>query len=194
MSMLAQAVCFAAQMHDGTTRKGSELPYIVHPMEVAAIVGTLTEDEEVLAAAVLHDVMEDCGVAFDELERRFGLRVAQLVEAESHTHHEDMRASWEARKRESLEKLWRGDRNVKIIALGDKLSNMRAICRDYERDGDAIFFRFNQHDKRRHAWYYRRCTALLRGELGDTPAWAELQRLVERVFAGVADGEAQCVG
>lgn len=56
MSMLAQAVCFAAQMHDGTTRKGSELPYIVHPMEAAAIVGTLTEDEEVLAAAVLHEI------------------------------------------------------------------------------------------------------------------------------------------
>lgn len=61
---------------------------------------------------------------------------------------------------------------------------MRAISRDFIRDGEAMFQKFHQHDKRRHAWYYRSCTAGLKGELGDTPAWQELDELVGQVFDG----------
>ena len=69
MTLVTQAVIFAAQAHDGAARKGSEIPYIVHPMEVVAIASTMTDDPQVLAAAALHDVMEDCGIGFDELSR-----------------------------------------------------------------------------------------------------------------------------
>ena len=62
---------------------------------------------------------------------------------------------------------------------------MRAISRDFIRDGEAMFQKFHQHDKRRHAWYYRSCTAGLKSELGDTPAWQELDELVGQVFDGV---------
>lgn len=79
MTLVTEAVIFAAQAHDGAARKGSVIPYIVHPMEVVAICATLTDDPQVLAAAALHDVMEDCGIGFDELSRRFGVRVAGLV-------------------------------------------------------------------------------------------------------------------
>ena len=75
MTLVTEAVIFAAQAHDGAARKGSVIPYIVHPMEVVAICATLTDDPQVLAAAALHDVMEDCGIGFDELSRRFGVRV-----------------------------------------------------------------------------------------------------------------------
>ena len=78
MTLVTEAVIFAAQAHDGAARKGSVIPYIVHPMEVVAICATLTDDPQVLAAAALHDVMEDCGIGFDELSRRFGVRVAGL--------------------------------------------------------------------------------------------------------------------
>ena len=78
-----------------------------------------------------------------------------------------------------------GGRDARIIALCDKLSNMRAIHRDYLRDGEALFFRFHQHDKQRHAWYYRSCVALLQGELGDSEAWRELNALVDSVFGSV---------
>ena len=67
MTLVTEAVIFAAQAHDGAARKGSVIPYIVHPMEVVAICATLTDDPQVLAAAALHDVMEDCGIGFDEL-------------------------------------------------------------------------------------------------------------------------------
>ena len=70
MTLVTQAVIFAAQAHDGAARKGSEIPYIVHPMEVVAIASTMTDDPQVLAAAALHDVMEDCGVTFETLSER----------------------------------------------------------------------------------------------------------------------------
>ncbi|MBP3655115.1 MAG: bifunctional (p)ppGpp synthetase/guanosine-3',5'-bis(diphosphate) 3'-pyrophosphohydrolase [Clostridia bacterium] len=186
MTLLTRAIAFAAQAHEGMCRKGTDIPYIVHPMEAAAIASTITDDECILAAAVLHDVMEDCGVCFDSLCAAFGERVAELVDNESHTPHPDMRASWLMRKQETIGKIARAGRDSQIIALADKLSNMRAIHRDWRHEGEALFLRFNQHDKRLHAWYYRSCCALLRDRLGDTDAWRELNALIEDVFADAA--------
>lgn len=183
MTLVSDAMIFAACAHDGMLRKGTNVPYIVHPAEVAAIASTLTDDPEILAAAVLHDVVEDCGVGRAELEKRFGARVAELVLSETQEHCGDPRMTWEARKRGAIEQIARGGRATKIIALSDKLSNMRAIHRDFERDGESMFARFHQRDKRRHAWYYRSCAALLEDELGDTDAWRELNGHIEVVFS-----------
>ena len=79
MKLVTQAMIFAAQKHDGAVRKASSIPYILHPMEAAAVAATITDDQEVLAATVLHDVMEDCGVSYEELLARFGVRVEDLV-------------------------------------------------------------------------------------------------------------------
>ena len=182
MTLLTQAVIFAANAHDGATRKGGKMPYIVHPMEAAAIAAALTADEEVIAAAALHDVAEDCGVTEQELTLRFGARVARLVLEESQTQFSDPRQTWRIRKQQTIDQLARGGREAKILALSDKLSNMRAICRDYRREGEALFARFNQHDKQLHAWYYRSCAALIEPELGDTDEWRELVRLIDEVF------------
>lgn len=185
--LVTRAVVFAAHAHDGATRKGSKTPYIVHPMEAAAIAAALTADEEVIAAAALHDVIEDCGVSAEALSQEFGPRVAQLVQSETQTQWPDARQSWYMRKRETIEKLARGTRETKIIALADKLSNMRAIRRDYMREGETMFQRFHQHDKRMHAWYYRNCLALMKDELGQTDEWWELFLLINEVFAGDAE-------
>ena len=204
MTLLAEAIVFAAEAHDGATRRGSRVPYIVHPMEAVAIAASITDDEEVLAAAALHDVMEDCGVSEQTLRARFGARVAALVACDSQRQAGDPCQSWNARKEEAVERIARGGRDAKIIALCDKLSNMRAIHRDYLRDGEALFFRFHQHDKSRHAWYYRSFVALLEEELGESEAWHELAALVADVFGGVpcpepmlcpgvhAEGEESC--
>ena len=190
MTLLTEAIAFAAGAHDGVTRKGSRVPYIVHPMETVAIAASITDDEEVLSAAALHDVMEDCGVSEQTLRERFGARVAALVAWDSQAQTDDPCTSWNERKREAVRRIACGGRDAKIIALCDKLSNMRAIHRDYLRDGEALFFRFHQHDKRRHAWYYRSCVALLQGELGESEAWRELNALVESVFGSVVCAEA----
>ena len=185
MTLVSDAMIFASRVHDGTLRKGTNIPYIVHPAEVAAIAATLTDDPEILAAALLHDVMEDCGVSEAELAERFGARVAQLVKSETQERNGDPAATWLVRKQGAVERIGRGDRAVRIIALSDKLSNMRAIHRDYDRDGERLFFRFHQHDKALHAWYYRSCAALLKEELGGTLAWQELSDHIAYVFADI---------
>jgi len=192
MTLVTDAMIFAATQHDGMLRKGTDLPYMVHPAEVMAIASALTDDLEILAAAVLHDVIEDCGVSEETLAARFGRRVAHLVVSETQISSGDPRETWDARKAEAIRRIGQGERDVKLIALGDKLSNMRAIHRDYDRDSDTMFLRFHQHDKRRHAWYYRSITALLETEFGQTDAWKELHMHVEHVFAGVTES-APCI-
>lgn len=185
MTLFSQAIAFAAKMHDGAVRKGTDIPYIVHPMEAAMIAATMTTDQAVLAAAVLHDVIEDCGVTEAELAVQFGTRVAELVMSETQLHRGDPKETWESRKQEALDKVAAGDRDVKILMLADKLSNMRAIRLDYHALGTALFARFNQHDPARHAWYYRGCRDVIADELGDTEAFIEFNAHVEEVFGSL---------
>ena len=187
MDVFERAVCFAAEAHSGAVRKQEKTPYLLHPLEVATIIGTMSADRELLAAGVLHDVVEDAGVAPEELERLFGARVAALVATET----EDKRPgtpraeTWEQRKRESLRELSETDDHaVKMLWLGDKLSNMRSLHRGWREKGDAVWQAFHQKDPARQAWYYRTVASLL-SELSDYPAWQEYDRLVKTIFANV---------
>ncbi len=95
--MVQKAAIFASQAHEGKVRKGTKIPYIIHPLETAAIVSGLTGDEAVICAALLHDVIEDTQVTYEELLEQFGNRVAGLVRFES----EDKSKSWQERKAET---------------------------------------------------------------------------------------------
>jgi myo-inositol-1(or 4)-monophosphatase len=187
MTLVTEAAAFAARAHEGQVRKGTNIPYIVHPMEAAAIVAALTDEPELIAAALLHDVMEDCGVTYAQLCERFGPRVAKIVREDSQCQStaSGERAPWGVRKRAAVERFRSSDRDEKLIVLADKLSNMRAMFRDFEREGAAMFAKFNERDMRRHAWYYRSCAALTEAEFGSTGAWRELSWRIEYVFAGV---------
>ena len=134
--LLDRAIIFAVKAHAGTERRGKGFPYIVHPMEAVEIVATITPDQELLAAAALHDVIEDTDISADELRAEFGDRIANLVVAESDVFPEGVSEedSWRARKQAAIDRLAAAPRDAKIVAMGDKLSNMRAIARDYLRD------------------------------------------------------------
>ncbi len=185
MSVFEEAAAFATKAHHGQRRKFSAIPYILHPMEVAAIIATMTEDEEVMAAGVLHDTVEDCGVDPVELRKLFGARVAALVQSES----EDKMAgrneadSWMDRKKESLLMLeMTKDRDVRIMWLADKLSNMRSFYRTHLEKGDAMWQVLHQKDPAMQGWYYRTIADLVRDDLGTTAAFAEYVDLIDRVF------------
>lgn len=184
MELVSEAIIFAVQSHDGMRRKTANSPYILHPMEAAAIVGSLTADQSVIAAAVLHDVVEDTPVTIEEVEARFGSRVASLVRAET----EDKRCgippdqSWQDRKDEAIAFLQQTeDRDAKMIFLGDKLANMRSIYLQWLQSGDAMWQDFNQTDPAQHAWYYRTIAEAIR-EFEDSPAWKEYDKLIRIVF------------
>lgn len=178
-TLLDRAIVFAVNAHAGTERRGKGYPYIVHPLEAVAIVATMTSDQELLAAAALHDTVEDTSVTVEELRAVFGERVAQLVAAETDSTEEG--EEWISRKKAGIRRLLNADRDVKIVALGDKLSNMRAIARDYAEQGDALWALFHASDPKDHAWRYRALADALR-ELEDTPAFREFETLIDQVF------------
>jgi len=165
-------------------RKGTHTPYILHPLEATAIVASMTDDLEIIAAAILHDTLEDAHISVGEIADKFGPRVADLVKSETENKRENLSASetWLIRKEETIEYLSNEkDIAVKMIALADKLSNIRAIHQDHQAIGDKLWERFNQHDPQMHAWYYR-AIADATAELAHYPAWQEYSRLVEKVF------------
>ncbi|MBO6168697.1 MAG: bifunctional (p)ppGpp synthetase/guanosine-3',5'-bis(diphosphate) 3'-pyrophosphohydrolase [Bacteroidales bacterium] len=182
--LLDRAIIFAVKAHAGTERRGKGFPYIVHPMEAMEIVATITSDQELLAAAALHDTVEDTDVSVEDLRREFGDRVAALVEAESDVFMEGVSEedSWRTRKQAAIDRLRNAPRDAKIVALGDKLSNMRAIARDYAVMGDELWNIFHAKDPADHEWHYRGLADSLR-DLSDTPAFQEFERLINQVFS-----------
>ena len=184
MELVSEAIVFAAIAHDGMRRKKSEAPYILHPMEAAVIVGTMSDDQSLIAAAALHDVVEDAGVTMEEIEAKFGKRVRELVASETEDKRADLPPAdtWRVRKEESLAVLKNtADIGVLMVWLGDKLANMRAIYRDWKVEGDALWQKFNQKDANEQAWYYFSIVRLTE-RLSYTSAWLEYKTLTELVF------------
>ena len=181
--LLDRAIVFAVKAHHNTERRGKGFPYIVHPMEAVEVVATITPDQELLAAAALHDTIEDTDVTVEQICAEFGDRVANLVHAESDRFVEGLNEaeSWRDRKQEAIDRLAAAPHDAKIVALGDKLSNMRAIWRDYQVKGDELWKIFHVTDKELHEWHYRGLAASL-SELGDTFAYKEFVRLIDEVF------------
>ncbi len=182
--LLDRAIIFAVKAHHNTERRGKGFPYIVHPMEAVEIVATITPDQELLAAAALHDTVEDTDVTVEQLRAEFGERIASLVASESDEMPEGVSEedSWHDRKQAAINRLAAASHDAKIVALGDKLSNMRAIARDYKVKGDALWSIFHVKDKASHEWHYRGLASSL-SELSDTFAYQELVRLIDEVFA-----------
>ena len=182
-TLLDRAIVFAVRAHAGTERRGKGYPYIVHPMEAVEIVATMTADQELMAAAILHDTVEDTDTTIEQISAEFGDRVASLVAAESDEPHQhrDSVENWRARKQAAIDRLASASHDAKIVALGDKLSNMRAIARDYAVQGDALWSIFHSSDPKDHEWHYRGLAGAL-SELKDTVAYQEFEQLINQVF------------
>lgn len=181
-----EALSFAKTAHAGALRKGTDIPYITHPIETAQIAAEMTEDEDVIIAALLHDVIEDTPYTASDIEERFGQRVAGLVleESENKRRSESAANTWLLRKQETIAHLSNASREVKLIALADKLSNMRMSVERFRKIGAAMWQSFNMKDAALQGWYYRsiaECT----GEFADTPQWQEYTGLCDEVFGAV---------
>jgi (p)ppGpp synthase/HD superfamily hydrolase len=150
-----KAFHFAAEKHAGQVRKASTTPYIAHLMGVASLVLEFGGDEDMAIAALLHDVVEDCGGApmLKEVKRRFGSRVARIVDGctDSDT---DPKPPWRDRKESYLEHLKSADMETRLVSAADKLNNVRSILSDYREVGESIWSRFNG-GREGTLWYYR---------------------------------------
>jgi GTP pyrophosphokinase len=146
---------FAAEKHAGQTRKASTIPYIAHLMGVASLVLEAGGDEDLAIAALLHDVVEDCGGApvLNEVRRRFGARVAKVVDGctDVDTHP---KPSWRERKEAYLRQLRNADAYTRLVSAADKLNNVRSILTDYRTVGESVWVRF-KGGREGTLWYYR---------------------------------------
>ena len=184
MDKVTKAIQFASNAHDGMRRKKDKNPYILHPMEAAVIVGSMTDDEDIICAALLHDVVEDTPTTIEEVDALFGARVRALVESETEDKRADLppENTWRIRKEESLEDLaGSGDEAVLMLWLGDKLANMRSFYRIHKSEGESMWQSFNQKDPQQQKWYYTRITELT-SPLKEFAAWQEYNALVNIVF------------
>ena len=152
---LQRAFRYAAKMHDGQARKATTVPYLSHLMAVASLVLEAGGDEEIAIAALLHDVVEDCGgmPRLREIRKMFGARVADIVESCTDSFVEP-KPEWIERKRGYLDEVKHADAETRLVSASDKLHNVRTILADYRKDGDAIWVRFNGK-KEGTLWYYR---------------------------------------
>jgi (p)ppGpp synthase/HD superfamily hydrolase len=180
--MLFEAIKFAAAAHSGQYRKGTRLPYIIHPLSVARILIEAGAEEEEVVAGLLHDTLEDTKVSLELVRERFGERVAELVGAVSEPPK--ARVSWEDRKRTMLARMGEESAAALLIVAADKLDNIRAIAANYAKLGDAVWSRFNRPFESQR-WYYRSLAETFSRLGRDEPArelFARFQAEVERVF------------
>src|SRR6478672_7667923 len=190
-SRFLRAFVFAAEKHKGQTRKASSIPYIAHLMGVASLVLEAGGDEDLAIAALLHDVVEDCGGVpmLKEVRRRFGARVAKIVDGCTDAYS-DPKPPWRERKERYIARLRNEDKDARLVSAADKLNNVRSIVSDYRAIGESVWSRF-KGGREGTLWYYR----TLRDEfLRDSPnritrdlalAVSELESLA----AGHTDGK-----
>jgi len=150
-----EAFSFAAEKHAGQTRKASTIPYIAHLMGVASLVLEFGGDEDMAIAALLHDVVEDCGgeAMLEEVRLRFGNRVAKIVDGCTDAYSVP-KPPWRERKEDYLRHLKTADADTQLVSAADKLNNVRSIISDHCDVGEKIWARFNG-GREGTLWYYR---------------------------------------
>ncbi len=150
-----QALLFATRQHEGQSRKQTSIPYIAHLLGVASLVLEAGGDEDLAIAALLHDVVEDCGGVpmLKAVRRRFGKRVAHIVDGCTDAYVEP-KPPWYQRKGKYLERLRTEDAEVRLVSCADKLYNAGTILRDYREIGESLWARF-RGKRDGTLWYYR---------------------------------------
>ena len=192
MNKLEEAIIYATILHQGKTRVPDGGPYILQLIEVSQILSTMTKDEEVITAGILNDIVEDTDGTLSEIEKRFGRRVAELVESDTEVEiaDTDSSASWKRQREDSLRMLKNSkDMGVKMLWLADKLANIRALAGRYSEKGEAIWEEAVEADPETLRWYYSSIAEILELELNKTAAFKELIKHINFIWPGAFDSD-----
>lgn len=185
--LIMQAVDFAIQVHRTQPRKGSRMPYLIHPLGVAKILIDNQEPDEVVAAGILHDVIEDCKpdapVTVEDVRLAFGDSVANLVEHATEPNHDS--DSWENRKQHTIDYVKNLD-DMQAVSLicADKLDNLLSIQEDLKRHGESVWNRFSR-PKQDQVWYYTSLAKVFSARMNEAPdktLFREFSETVRAVF------------
>ena len=171
-----KAIIFATKAHEGQVRKGTDIPYVVHPMEVMQILTENRCSESVIVAGLLHDTLEDTSTTAEDIVTNFGQAIYELVKSES----EDKSKTWQERKQATIDHLANASKEVQQICCADKLSNIVSIYADKLTVGEKVFDRFNA-PVGQIKWYYQEVSKAL-ALIGDSEMKKELDWYIEKVF------------
>ena len=182
---IPKAIIFATKKHEGQKRKGTDIPYIVHPMEVMQILTAMDCSQDVIIAGILHDTLEDTDTTPEEIKEAFGNAVLAIVQTES----EDKSKTWKERKQRTVDELQEASTESRQVCFADKLSNIRSMYRDKLSIGEKIWELFNAG--KNIAWYYQSIADALKSNgFNDTfrserakQLFREFQDIIDRVFS-----------
>jgi (p)ppGpp synthase/HD superfamily hydrolase len=177
MDVIEKALELASKFHEGQYRKNTDIPYITHPVTVGMMLLKKGYSEEVVAAGVLHDTVEDTSLTLEEIKREFGSNIAEIVEGSSEP---DKSLPWKARKEHTIEFLKTASEDIRAVVCADKLHNIRSIIRDYEQVGEEVWSRFNA-GKEQQKWYYTNVVDSL-GAQSSFELLIELRKEVDKLF------------
>jgi len=164
-ALIFHAIQFASAAHAGQYRKGSRVPYLIHPLRVANILIEAGCAEHLAVAAVLHDTVEDCFVTYDQVSKLFGARIARLVEGASEP---DKAATWEERKEHTIHFLESAEEEMLLVGVADKLDNIRSIREDLAMNGEVAWTRFKRGPEKQR-WYYQSLARVFTSRLTAEP-------------------------
>jgi myo-inositol-1(or 4)-monophosphatase len=159
MNMTEKAIVMAVACHGGQKRKLGGGDYIWHPLECGKICSEMTSEDKIVAAAVLHDTIEDGGLTKENIQEKFDYSVAYLVDCVSEVKNKDW--SWKERKTDFIKKLKFAPYQAALIVLGDKLSSLKSMYNEYLVYGDEVFNSFNEKDKNEQKWYFNEIKNIL---------------------------------
>jgi (p)ppGpp synthase/HD superfamily hydrolase len=180
MDIIEKALQIASQAHEGQYRKHTKIPYITHPVAVGMILLKAGYGEEIIAAGILHDTVEDTQLSLRDIEATFSEKIALIVAGCSEP---DKSLSWEERKEHTIEFLKTASEDIRAVACADKLHNIKSIMRDFEKVGEEVWERFNR-GRNQQEWYYRNIVASL-GHSSKFDLLEELQVEVNKLFPKV---------
>jgi (p)ppGpp synthase/HD superfamily hydrolase len=183
------ALTLAARAHRSQTRKGSDIPYIVHPVHVSVILLRYGFAEDVVIAGLLHDVVEDQDVPLDEIEAEFGPPVAEMVAVLTEKKKEGgLPRPWEMRKEEALEEARQASIEAVAVKAADVLHSTRSMAADLRREGASMWNSFSRGPAK-SLWYYQSVAEIVHERLGEHPLALELNEAVQGLAQAIADTE-----
>ncbi len=167
---IKKAINFASRLHLGQDRKSDpDIPFIVHPFCVAWILADYTDDEDVITAGILHDVLEDVkGYKFEDMEKEFGTKIAKIVKEVSEDKDpndiEDPKATWQKRKQKYIDNLKNDSREALMVAAADKIHNLQSMIDAYKKHGEKMWAVFNSPPDKK-LWFYEEVLKILKRRL-----------------------------
>ncbi|WP_058307364.1 HD domain-containing protein [Gracilibacillus massiliensis] len=185
MNLIEKANILATKAHQHQNRKGTDIPYITHPYAVGMLLQQAKCSEEVIAAGILHDTLEDTDLTFEQLKEMFGKQVANYVLAAS---EQDKSLTWEERKQHTIDMLQDASIEDVQVIVADKLHNLRSIHHDLKANGDMIWQRFKRGKRDQH-WYYASIVKALIHRKNEFELIKELEEEVLAVFGSLKDNE-----